>query len=314
MDSENNPTIPMEKWFPMWKNEFNSCWLDSTMVLLSHNRTLWYRIRKDPDSSLMANIICKYKIAIRFLNSSSSSHQDAKMIKIQHLLVSVRKKVSDYLKTKLSCIEDKPSSPFCALLNIISKDKEFEDIINVKFDKVLRCAKCHFTKIEEMEETILTFPKITYFNPCGSVTLIECPACKNPYLELRFLYKTLPRVLIYHFEQGAGGGLLRCTDMKMSTRAYILTGIIECVKDGNSVHYTTTVRFIDTDLWLNFDGLRTKPETFHEGVPHLNVEHAHILVYEAVDPSYTVTCESYHEQNFTEFNPMPVSTLDISAE
>ncbi|GIX68487.1 SUMO-specific isopeptidase USPL1 [Caerostris darwini] len=248
---KSNEVVPLERWFPMWRTNLNSCWLDSAMILLAHNGTLWNKIKKDPKSSLIANIICNYKIAIRILNSAESI-QVADINKVHQLLDSARKNVFDYLKVKIGCVEGIPDSAFCALLNILKQNKEIENVFMIKFDQIIHCQVCGLTRVAETEKTIISFPKIKHFNPYGVVKLIKCPACTTPYHELRFIYKTLPRCLIFHFENGAGSGVL--------------------------------VRHGDTDKWMDYDNLKARMPrhlSFAKELPYLNLETTYILIYEA---------------------------------
>ncbi|GIX94860.1 SUMO-specific isopeptidase USPL1 [Caerostris darwini] len=300
--------------YPMWNNISNLCWLNSSMILLAHSKIL-RRLAEDISPSQIYNILLCYKVAIAVMNGDASD-QDSSTHEAGIILTDVRKSVFEYLRPIIKCVKGKPDSAFCALLNLISENKEIQNLFKVEFTKVGKCANCCATRVINSEKTIITLSKIQPFNPIHIISLSKCPVCEVPDQELRYVYKTLPQCLMFHFEKGAGRGIFKSLDFKINDREYKLTGFIKLVQlnDPPVGHFIASVRKVFHDNWMDCDDLIHEPLQFYEGHPYLNLRQIHILMFEAMDNKGTIPNASYKDDSslIGDCNSSNIPIIDLS--
>ncbi|GFY79621.1 hypothetical protein TNIN_314771 [Trichonephila inaurata madagascariensis] len=282
----------LNKNYITWENNSNLCWLDASMSLLVHNKTLCHSIPKD-SSTQTAKILKAYEEAISIFNDHSNDKSiEERLQNAKDILKSIQESVLEYLKPFLKCDEGKPDSAFCSLLNLISKDKEIKKQFNVHYAWHLICKKCSFSTIRSCEKPIITFNEVKHFIPYSPVSLWKCPKCEAPKQEICLEYKTLPRCLIFHFENGAGKGEFDAEklDFEVNGRKYKLSGLLILQKGVISFlnHFVTWIRDVITGYWLECDDLNSDISSFTISQPTIRLEDIFIVAYEAIDNDGTV--------------------------
>ncbi|XP_055948212.1 uncharacterized protein LOC129981405 [Argiope bruennichi] len=279
----------LSKNFLMFENNSNLCWLNSSVSLLAHNKTL-HNFANDI-SSQVSNIIIWYKNAISIYNDYSiGSAVEVRLKKAKDMLEEIQMTALEYLKPILKCTEGEPDSAFCSLLNLINENEQIKNLFLVEFSWIRNCAKCAVYRAKNNKKTIITLSKVRAFNPVSPVSLYKCPFCKSLDQEMEIKYKTLPQCLIFHFENGAGEGELESLDFELNDRKYKLSGLITLEKgrDSNINHFVTWIRDIVSDSWLERNDLNNDILSFSVVPPVINLEDLYIAMYEALDNKGTL--------------------------
>ncbi|GFT77310.1 hypothetical protein NPIL_209051 [Nephila pilipes] len=300
-----------------WENSSNLCWLDASMSLLVHNKTLCHSVPKDSPTQT-AYIIESYKEAISIFNDHSSDDSIEKRLQIaKNLLKSIQESVLKYLKPFLKCSEGKPDSAFCSLLNLIGKDQEIKNFFIVRYAWHLICKKCPYSTIKNYEKPIITFNEVKKFNPHSPISLWKCPKCEAPKQEICLEYKTLPSCLIFHFENGAGNGEFDAEklDFEINGRKYKLSGLLTLQKGQISSmnHFVTWIRDVITGYWLECDDLNSETSSFTMSQPTINLKDLSIISYEAIDNNGTILLKADTE-DATESSNDDYLLIDLADE
>ncbi|PRD26590.1 UNVERIFIED_CONTAM: Uspl1 [Trichonephila clavipes] len=307
----------LNKNFITWENNSNLCWLDASMSLLVHNKTLCHSIPKD-SSTQTAKILKSYEEAISIFNDHSNDKSiEERLQNAKDILKSIQESVLEYLKPFLKCDEGKPDSAFCSLLNLISKEKEIKKQFNVRYAWHLICKKCLFSTVRNCEKPIITFNEVKHFIPYSPVSLWKCPKCEAPKQEIYLEYKTLPQCLIFHFENGVGKGEFDAEklDFEVNGRKYKLSGVLTLQKGITSFmnHFVTWIRDVITGLWLECDDLDSDVSSFTISQPTIRLEDVSIVAYEAIDNDGTVILKEDFEDVSVE-NDEDYPVIDLADE
>ncbi|CAL1277713.1 unnamed protein product [Larinioides sclopetarius] len=302
----------LSKSYLMFENNANLCWLDSSMSLLCHNKTLSYLVNNS--SSQIANIKKGYESAISIFNDYSNENTiEERLQRAKLILQKVQGTVLEYLTPILKCKEGEPDSAFCSLLNLINEDSQITNLFLVEFSWIRNCTKCAIPRVKSIKKTIITLSKVMSFNPSSPVSLYKCPFCESLDQEMLIKYKTLPQCLIFHFENGAGEGELDSLDFELDDRKYKLSGLIKLEKsrDLTVSHFVTWVRDIATDSWLECNDLNSDILSFSVVPPLINLKDLYIVMYEALDDKGTISNVSEDIDNNFRMDTEDTNSSDI---
>ncbi|KAF8784860.1 uncharacterized protein LOC129959526 [Argiope bruennichi] len=265
------------KYIP-FANNSNLCWLNSSMSLIAHNKTIQRSINSN--SSIIYIIMKGYKSAISVYNDYSNS---ARLPLAEDLLQRVQDIVLKYLEPIMKCKNGLPDSAFCAVLNLINENKEVKNLFLVEYFCIGSCKKCAHTHVKNLKKTIITLSKVRAFNPDSPVCLYKCPKCESQDQELEIKYKTLPQCLIFHFENGAGEGPLKQFELTADNRKYKLSGFIALKKGCIINHFVTWIRDVVSDTWLECNDLNSNVLSFTKHPTDFKLEDLYLVMYEALD-------------------------------
>lgn len=280
----------LSKSFLMWENNANVCWLDASMALLVHNKTLTESLDEGSPTQIVGITRCYYE-AVSILNDCSDErHIDVRVQAAKDLLKSVQESTLKYLQPILKYKEGEPDSAFCSLFNLITEDKSVKDFFDLEFTWVQVCKKCNNHRVKKHKKPIVTLPRVAIFQACSPIAIYQCPVCKEPDQNMMLNFKTLPQCLLFHFESGAGKGELQCKDFEVDGRTYRMTGVmtLEKGKESNVNHFITFIRDPSSDTWLECNDLNDEIMFFCMIPPFIELEDVYIIMYEAADRLGTV--------------------------
>lgn len=280
----------LTKSFLMWENNANVCWLDASMALLVHNKTLTDSLDEGSATQIVGITRCYYE-AVGILNDyADERHIDVRVQAAKDLLKTVQESTLKYLQPILKYKEGEPDSAFCSLYNLITEDKSVKDFFDLEFTWVQVCKKCNNHRVKKHKKPIVTLPRVAIFQAGSPIAIYQCPVCKEPDQNMMLNFKTLPQCLLFHFESGAGKGELQCKDFEVDGRTYRMTGVmtLEKGKESNVNHFITFIRDPSSDTWLECNDLNDEIMCFCMIPPFIELEDVYIIMYEAADRLGTV--------------------------
>lgn len=312
---DSKPTSPSsETKFLMFENKSNNCWLDASMALVAHNKTLKIMAGCNPASKLY-EIINKYAEAITILNDNANPIIELRIKATKEKLLSLQNHTLEYLQPVLKCQNGEPDSAFCALLNLIYENKFIKESLSITWLWRKKCLKCNTSKLTQSSKPIVTLSKVNYFMPDCPTSVYMC-SCKTEQ-EMKLIYKELPPCLFFHFENGAGKGESPPFFFVIQDRKYQLTEIITLEKGEESSvnHFITWIRDPKSNKWLECNDLNSDIVSFISETPLIDLSDVYMYVYESFDKigkmSIEISADYAQEQDFGNTN---VEIIDLSDE
>lgn len=299
------------KKYIMWENKSNICWLDSSMALVAHNRTMKKYSGVSPQCNIN-KIISAYDDAIRIINGSENTMQQ-KLNLARRRLNYIQESTLDYLQPILKYKTGDPESAFCSLYNILIQDPVVKKIFDVTWLSVKECSDCGHNSESIKSKPIVTLSKIHSFDPENLKVIYRCN-CNKSEQTMKLVFVSLPPCLIFHFENGAGNEKPPLSFITQR-RVYYLTGIMTLEKSQDSTvnHFITWVRDPSVDKWLDCNDLNLDVICFSPDFPDINIKDVYMYVYEAFDDLGTITDSKIVKDKKSEEN-IPIFYLSDNSD
>ncbi|XP_054707681.1 uncharacterized protein LOC129217410 [Uloborus diversus] len=295
------------QYYVLFENKSNNCWLNSALALLLNNRTLYCNLKSKNDT-LLVKILQHYRDIMMYVLSPTKTLSVARLSVASNRVKFVQELALAYLQPLLKCKDGKPDSAFNAVMNLIGSDAKAHSLFVASLNCSMECENCKAARIKSHKKSVITLTKVESFNGSNLVSLCACPACKVPDQKMFLHYQSLPPCLLFHFENGAGEGVLEQVDFQVGARTYHLTGVITLQdKNGPVPHFVTWVRNPDSDQWLLNNDLGPRLTSFKSSNPRINRCIIHMLCFEALDQMGVITNFS----GLVSTNKMPCNYAEI---
>ncbi|XP_054722032.1 uncharacterized protein LOC129231692 [Uloborus diversus] len=277
------------QYYILFENKSNNCWLNSALALLLNSQTLYCNLKSKNDTVLV-KILQHYRDIMMYLLSPTKTLNGLRLSVASNRVKFVQELALAYLQPLLKCKDGKPDSAFNAVMNLIGSDVKAQNLFVASFNRGMKCDNCKIVRTRNDKKSVITLTKVESFNGSNPVSLCACPECKVPDQKMFLHYQSLPPCLLFHFENGAGEGILEQMDFQVGARTYHLSGVITLQdKHGPIPHFVTWVRNPDTNQWLQSNDLGPRLTSFESSNPGINLNIIHMLCFEALDQMGVIT-------------------------
>ena len=121
-----------------WSNTDNLCWLDSVMTVLVNNRCLQLCLQKYQPKDSILQLLC-------------SNFNEAQSLGPKHgqkLLLDVRVKVFEFLKSKMQCSLGVNDSALASIIVLLKDNSMISEKFCQECEWVFKCSSCGYTQVD----------------------------------------------------------------------------------------------------------------------------------------------------------------------
>lgn len=289
-ESFNKPITVLPKVFfstsmIQWKNEKNSCWLDSILqvAVASDNIRAGLRLSGCTDSKVWSNLMNTYDQSQIALNDGLANSHDTAVF-TDSLSVNLSSARENFLRELRKSAKQLEYGEFQSLLEMLplslKVDSKLENMFKVKLLWHFQCSNCPYKSARRSDGLIISMPNtLGHFHPLNAQFKRCCHACKSENASTTVWMEQLPPCIVFHFQNGLSHSNLRVLDFAFCGQLYCVFAVVQYIT-GNARHFVTWIRDIKKDRWLRCDDLREPICQWTQHQPKIPPNEIHMVFWE----------------------------------
>mgnify|MGYP002803903167 FL=1 len=253
-----------------WSNADNLCWLDSVMTVLVNNRCLQLCLQKyQPKNSVLQQLYSNFNKA-----QNLGPNKQGK-----ELLLDVRMKVFEFLKSKMQCSLGVNDSALASLNVLLKDNSKIAEKFRQECEWTFKCSSCGYTQVDRHTKLIVTFPNTMddFVMPFG-VFKRACFKCKSAGERSQLDLKRLPPCVMAHFAEGVKNENFLKSNFVCQGKEYELRQLIQYKK--NPDHFVAWIRNVNGTHWAKVDDTQNVVCKWRKGHPCFPLDQVHIALWE----------------------------------
>ncbi|XP_076349910.1 SUMO-specific isopeptidase USPL1-like [Tachypleus tridentatus] len=275
-----------KRFYPLWMNADNLCWLDAALSLIVHNTKLPYYFSRSSSSqrSVVETVYQSYQSAVDLLNSECGPDVRWNMGKekfVSESMVSLQEEAFRCLKNKFRCDLGQEDSPVLALMLLLNEEEFLREAFLTNYFWEFKCERCGHHKVDRFQKTILTVPRVlSDFTVTNCYLLQPCLKCGAVDQRKHLQFESLSECIAVHFVDGLLTNSVSSYDFAHHNVQYKVKGVIQYKTNCSPKHFVTWIRNPTENTWLCCDDLQGSKVAFQQEDPQILASQMHVLVWE----------------------------------
>lgn len=255
-----HPSVIFFSLMIQWRNENNSCWLDSILqvAVASDNVRAALSISGCTANNIWNDLINTYDRTQVALNDTLANSPETTS-STNSISVDLSNARQNFLGELQKSVKQLECGQFQSLLEMLplslKVDGRLENIFKAKLLYHFKCRNCHCQSARRSGGLILSMPNtFDNFHPLNARFKTPCRACKSENGSTTVSMEQLPPCIVFHFQNGLSDSNLRVLDFALCGQLYCVFAVVQYITDGAN-HFVTWIRDIKKDRWLRCDDL-----------------------------------------------------------